>query len=150
MRNLIAFSGAIVAPTLLFIGLILFATIVSDDVIRLNELYILSAVALCVSAGHVILLGVSAFFIHIRFKEISLVRCISGGFLLSAIPVMVYSWPYKMATGKSSFSVGGNLLVDNGQLTVHAWLSWLQGIITMGVFGFVGGLVFWVLYKRLS
>ncbi len=74
------------------------------------------------------------------------------GALIATVPAAVRGWPLT-AVCDSCSSAGrwhGHFVQfqTNGVLTPYAWLRYLEGMALFGVHGFVGALVFYVVWRR--
>jgi hypothetical protein len=71
------------------------------------------------------------------------------GFIAAALPVAVSGW-----SDSAGFSSGGNWygtsvdFVVDGQKTFYGWLSYAQSILSFGLHGLAGALVFLFVWHR--
>ena len=112
-----------------------------------------SVLALYISGGHVLLLGVPLFILISTMKLVRWWSTVSGGFVLGSIPVAVLAWPLSYSEGSSSSHWDGEKMVDtviNGVVTTAGWLSYATEVVFMGAFGAIGGLSFWLVWRAMS
>ena len=66
--------------------------------------------------------------------------CALVGFVIAALP-----WALLVLGGSSASeaSVNGRATVINGHTTAYGWLQNVEFVLTIGLFGAIGGLVFW-------
>lgn len=109
-------------------------------------------ICLTVAAGHVLVLGLPGFLILRTLNAIRWWSTVSVGFVLGCIPVAVWAWPFRYAELRSSASHwGGEKMVHtmiNGVPTLEGWLSYGGVVAFMGACGAVGGLGFWLIWRR--
>jgi len=111
------------------------------------------AMALAVSAGHVLILGVPTFIV-LKWRDV--IRWWSSalsGFVLGCLPVGIWSWPLLYPELKTSSSHwDGEKMVQtmiDGVPTVAGWISYTKGFLFMGAFGAMGGVAFWLVWRAL-
>jgi len=147
--------AAILIPTFVMTGWYLYGQF---SYFEANDPYIWvrtkNIMLMCVSiaGGHVIVLGLPAFIVLYKLEAIRWWSTTSTGFLLGCIPVAVWAWPLKYPELKSNSSHwDGEKMVQtmiNGVLTMEGWLSYGNGVLFMGAFGALGGLAFWLAWRR--
>jgi hypothetical protein len=86
-----------------------------------------------------IVLGLPAYFIVRRHVSAKPIGCMAVGFVVAALP-----WALLVVIGAGgSASIDGQRTVIDGHTTAYGWLKNAEFILTIGLFGAVGGLVFW-------
>jgi hypothetical protein len=133
-----AFGLAALTPALVLGGVAF--TVVVDRAVPLALL------ALFISVGHAVVLGLPLFLIFRSMGWISAISCIAGGAIVGVLPVGLLAWPFRPGNGTYS-SFNGVVTVVNGIPTVAGWLSYLQFLAFLGAFGALAGLVFWLALK---
>lgn len=107
---------------------------------------------LLIAGGHVLFLGFPTFLVLRKLKAIRWWSSIATGFLLGCIPVAIWAWPLKYPELKSNSSHwDGEKMVQtmvDGVPTVEGWLSYGSGVLFMGAFGAIGGLAFWLVWRK--
>jgi hypothetical protein len=145
MRLIIAFVAAVLAPTLALGAWYLcgqLATFESDDPFIWVRTRGFLSICLAISAAHVVVLGVPAYFL-LRWR--GLLRwwsALLAGFVLGAVPAAVISWPLRYATPGSYASSNGVETMVNGVPTVAGWLQFMVGAAFFGACGFVAATAF--------
>jgi hypothetical protein len=80
--------------------------------------------------------------------------CILSGFVVGAVPVGIQSWPWKPTAAHFSVSVvrGGKMVQTsvNGVPTLAGWLDYAWIVLSYATLGALGGLVFWLLWRRVQ
>jgi hypothetical protein len=110
----------------------------------------LSAVLL-VSATVVLLLGMPAFLILRKLRRDGWTSVGITGATLGGLPVALF-WPRTT----DGFSAGQNWhgsYVDtyvNGNPTIYAWLTYVEGILSFAAHGLIGALVFYAAWRWLA
>jgi hypothetical protein len=68
------------------------------------------------------------------------IACALAGFVIAALP-----WALLVMAGSSASeaSINGRATVINGHTTAYGWLLNAEFVLTIGLFGAVGGVVFW-------
>jgi hypothetical protein len=78
---------------------------------------------------------------------------IAVGFVLACLPVAVSLWPTDDSDLQTTAAHwdGEKMVatVIEGVPTVAGWISYLQAVAIMGVFGAIGGLAFWLVWMGL-
>ena len=111
-----------------------------------------SALALVVSAAHVFALGLPVAVLAIWTGQIRWWVAVLAGFAVGCIPIGWMSWPLKYPEMKTTTRHwNGERMVDtmvNGVPTIDGWLQYALGTAVFGALGAVGGLAFWLVWKR--
>jgi hypothetical protein len=145
MRLTIAFVAAVLAPTLALVALYLFgqfATFESNDPYIWIRTRGFLAICLAISAAHVVVLGIPAYFL-LRWR--GLIRwwsALLAGFVLGSVPAGAITWPLRYASPGSYVSSNGVDTMVNGVPTIAGWLQYLGGTAFFGACGFVAALAF--------
>lgn len=130
------------------------------DTLKLNDGYgwlriqNFGLTALFISSCHVILLGVPLLmFMNVK-KMVFWWSSILAGFVLGCIPMAFWTWPLRYADGtKYSRQWDGEKMVDHivdGVVTSAGWQAYIEAVAFIGVFGAIGGLAFWVVFRAVS
>ena len=110
--------------------------------------------ALYISAGHVLVLGVPLFVVMYIKNIIYWWSSILVGFILGCIRVGIWSWPLRYLELKSSsIHWDGEKMVQtmiDGAPTLAGWVSYISSVSFMGLFGAIGGLSFWLIWRKVS
>jgi hypothetical protein len=88
-----------------------------------------------------IVFGLPAYFMLRRHLSARLVGCVLVGSVIAALP---WALLVMIGSGASEASINGRATVLNGHTTAYGWLKNAEFILTIGLFGAFGGLVFWV------
>jgi hypothetical protein len=99
--------------------------------------------------------GTPLFFVLHLLRWVRWWSSILAGFVVAAVPGALVFWPLRHASGTVvSISVmrGGQLVqtVSHGALTGAGWLDYGQNILTAALPGALGGLVFWLIWRRME
>jgi hypothetical protein len=145
MRLIIAFVAAVLTPTLLLVGWYLygqFAMFEPHDPyiwIRTRGFFF---ICLAISAAHVVVLGVPAYFLMRWRRMLRWWSMLLAGFLLGAIPVAAFSWPLRYARPGSFSSSDGVATMVDGVPTMAGWLEYLGGVSFFGACGLIAAIAF--------
>lgn len=148
MRLIIAFSAAILVPTIALVLWYLygqFAMFDSGDPYIWVRTRGFAAICLAISAAHVIVLGIPAYLVLRWRGSLRWWTALLSGFVLGAIPVGVVSWPLCYSDLKSSATSNGVQIMVDGIPTMAGWFQYLGGISLFGAFGIFSAAVFWVI-----
>jgi hypothetical protein len=87
-----------------------------------------------------VLFGLPAYFMLRRHFSARPLACVIAGSVVAALP-----WGLLIAAGSgaSEASINGHATVLNGHTTAYGWLKHAEFILTIALFGGVGGFVFW-------
>lgn len=87
-----------------------------------------------------VVFGLPAYFMLRRHFAARPFACAAVGFVISALP-----WALLVLAGSnaSEASSNGRATVTNGHTTAYGWLQNAEFVLTIGIFGALGGLVFW-------
>ena len=105
-----------------------------------------------VAAAVVLILGIPTFLALRKFQRDGWVSLAFTGFVLGALPVIVFSWPRYL----EGYSAGQNWHgrhVDtyiNGVPTTYSWLIYGENAAYFGVHGLVGALVFYAVWRKIG
>lgn len=109
----------------------------SERVSRTAETY-------CVLGAYptAVVFGVPAYFVLRQHFAARPFACALVGSVIAALP-----WGVLVLAGSSAWeaSVNGRATVINGDTTAYGWLQNAEFILTIGLFGAIGGLVFWAI-----
>ena len=152
MRNftayLIAFTLACLVPALVIIIPYALGNIGTEDGYGWVRTINFAGIALIISGAHVLILGLPCFLTLKMANIITWWSSVSAGFVVACIPIAVYTWPLAYPEMKTTASHGnGETLVHtmiDGVPTIAGWFEYFESIVFMGLFGALGGLVFWL------
>jgi hypothetical protein len=108
--------------------------------------------ALLVSGGHVLVLGLPAFLSLKHLKMIRWWSSIVAGVLLGGGPAEIFTWP--MRSSKSDASAGywhaGKMVqtMVSGVPTAAGWIQYAESVGYLGMYGAIGGIAFWLVWRR--
>jgi hypothetical protein len=95
--------------------------------------------------------------VFLELQRLAWVRwwaCILSGFVIGALPVSIQSWPWKRTAAHVTVSVmrGGKMVQTsvNGVPTLAGWLDYAWSVLTYAALGALGGLVFWLIWRRVQ
>jgi hypothetical protein len=148
VKILTALVAAIAGPTFAFVGFAVCLLLLSGsaDVYQWRTLGAIALATLAVAAAHVVLLGFPAFLL-LKWKNLARGWTTTGaGLLLGALPMALFSWPGG-CPGCSSSSNGVQTMVD-GAPTAAGWLSYAYGVGFFATLGAIGGVCFWLVWRR--
>jgi hypothetical protein len=88
-----------------------------------------------------VVFGLPAYLTLRRHFAVRPFACVFVGSVIAALP-----WALVVLAGTNAWqaSIDGRATVINGHTTGYGWLLNAEFVLTIGVFGAVGGLVFWV------
>ena len=89
--------------------------------------------------GHAVLLGLPLFLIFRSKGWVNVATCAIAGFTIGAGPATVLSWP----TQHPQFTAVPSTIIDAAVL-VADWVNYLTPPMQFGMFGTLGGIVFWL------
>jgi hypothetical protein len=105
------------------------------------------------SLAHAVLLGTPLFLGLYHLKWLRWWSCLLAGLLLASIPVGIQSWPFRHAAPHVSTAVvrGGKIVetMVNGVPTLAGWLDYARAVGTYAALGVIGGLAFWLIWRRV-
>jgi len=119
---------------------------------NMNEVEFFLFAIVLVSLAHVLILGIPLFLLLRRFGRANWTTLSIGGFVAGFIPSAVVGWPRFL----KGYSSGGNWhgrhveFYLDGVPTNYAWLAYLQDTFQFGIHGLVGGLVFFLVWKKMN
>jgi hypothetical protein len=152
IRTALASLAAILVQPPLAIAYMFVPALVAGESMTPRDFLELSFYVAVFAAAFVLILGVPIFFLLRHFGKAKRTTVSFAGFGAGAIPLAIYSWPRHM----EGFSSGGNWhgayvqFVEDGVHTIYGWLSYFEGVLWWGVHGFVGALVFYLIWARMS
>jgi len=147
MRVIIAFLSAAMLPVFLMISWYLygqFQTFEADDPYIWVRTRNFAMICFFISGGLVLLLGLPAYLILRKCRQVRRWPTLSAGFCLAAMPMAIFTWPLKYPDLKTSASINGVQTMINGIPTLAGWLNFAQGVLFFGVCGFLSALAFWL------
>ena len=89
-----------------------------------------------------VVFGIPAYFMLRRHLSARLIGCVIVGFAVAALP---WALLVMAGSGASEASVNGRATVVNGHTTAYGWLQNAEFVFTIGLFGALGGFVFWAI-----
>jgi hypothetical protein len=112
-----------------------------------------SFLAVTVSAGHVLLLGIPTFLVLKWKNAIYWWSSALAGFVLGSVPLGIAIWPLQYMGSRTTASHGDGekvvyTLID-GVPTLARWIEYVQTILFMGTLGALGGVAFWLVWRSL-
>jgi hypothetical protein len=154
MKVILAFLFAAAFPVLLMVLWYLygqFQTFESSDPYIWVRTRNFAIICFIVSAGFVFLLGLPTYFVLRKFRLVRRWPTLLAGFSLAAIPMAIFTWPFKHLATKTSASVNGVQTMIDGVPTLVGWLQFVQGVMFLGVLGLLSAWAFWLVIsnKRL-
>lgn len=144
--------GAIAIQPLLFGLWFLLPVEFSPFPLTAQWVIVLMLYSLIVAVAFVFILGVPAFLALRRIDRATSHWIAVVGLLIGAITAGIVTWPLRYngySSGENWFGHYVHFFV-NGTPTIYSWLSYLRGVLIFGVHGFIGGLVFYYLWRRQS
>ncbi|MFL6721315.1 MAG: hypothetical protein ACJ8FT_05870 [Sphingomonas sp.] len=89
-----------------------------------------------------IVFGLPAYLMLRRHLSARLIACAITGFVVAVLP-----WALLIVSGSgaSEASIDGRATVINGHTTGYGWLQHAEFVLTIGLFGALGGIVFWAI-----
>jgi hypothetical protein len=88
-----------------------------------------------------VVFGLPAYFMLRRHFSATPLACAVVGSAVAALP---WALLVMAGSGASEASVNGRATVLNGHTTAYGWLQNAEFLLTIGLFGAIGGFVFWV------
>lgn len=158
-RTMLALFGASVATSIipLIIGLVgIIPLLLNGGKFQQNENWTpfigVVVIIFIVSSLHVVILGIPAFIIGWYFKSIRSWTSIVASFIIGALPTAIFLWPLKYPQLQTTSSRwDGEKMVQTmikGVPTVTGWIGWVSAFTVMGLFGVIGGITFWLIWKQ--
>lgn len=118
-----------------------------------DYLYSLLVFAVETALAHAVLLGTPLCLALYRLKWLRWWSAMLAGLVLASIPIGIQSWPVRHTAADVSISVirGGKIVptVINGVPTLAGWLDYAWGVGTYAALGALGGLVFWLIWRKV-
>ena len=158
-RTILALFGAAVAPSIISliissVGVI--PVLLNGGKIQQNGNWTpfigLIVIIFIVSSLHVIVLGVPTFIVGWYFKRIRWWTSIVASFIIGALPTAIFLWPLKYPQLQTTSSRwDGEKMVQTmikGVPTVTGWTDWVSAFTVMGLFGVIGGITFWLIWRE--
>jgi len=105
---------------------------------------IVFAFTFAIALGHAVLLGLPLFLVFRSKGWINVMSCVVFGFAVGAVPTGVLAWSMQHPELHTSTSVDGAPTIINWVTTAAEWISYVKPLIYFGLFGALGGFVFWV------
>lgn len=152
-RWLLSLSIATLVPTLLptvYFAVVLLASPYPDS----NTIFIVAIVAFLASLGHVAILGIPGLLLLSRTRKFKAWAICLLGFFLGFLPMSIWSWPLKASLrGASDSHWDGEKIVHSmvdGVPTLVGWVSYGQGVLSMGALGLASGAAFWLAWWNIG
>ena len=89
-----------------------------------------------------LIFGLPAYLLLRRHLDPTIVKCMSVGASVAALPWLILSI---LPSGATQESVGGRATVIDGQRTLYGWMLNAESVLQIATFGAVGGLMFWLI-----
>ena len=86
-------------------------------------------------------IGLPAFFLLRHRLAPTAINCALVGAIIAALPWTVITL---LPQAADEASIGGRLTIIDGQLTAYGWLMQGKFVGAIALFGFAGGVIFWV------
>jgi hypothetical protein len=138
-------TTATLVPTLLptvYFAVVLLASPYPNS----STIFIVAIVAFLVSLGHVAILGIPGLLLLSRTRQFNAWAICLLGFFLGCLPMSIWSWPLKASLrGASDSHWDGEKIVHSmvdGIPTLVGWVSYGQGVLSMGALGLASGVAF--------
>jgi hypothetical protein len=96
--------------------------------------------------GHAILLGLPAFLICRSHGWVNVATCVIAGLVIGAAPAAVLSWPSQHPQFTAPLST--STMTDPAVL-IAGWVNYLAPPAHFGMFGALGGAVFWLVLSSI-
>jgi hypothetical protein len=152
-RWLLSITAATLAPTLLptiYFSVLSLASRYHNSI----TIYVVAIVAFIVPLGHVAALGIPGLLLLSRARQFKAWTICVLGFFFGCLPMSIWSWPLKASLhGTSDAHWDGQKIVHsmvNGVPTLVGWISYLEGVVSMGALGAVSGAAFWFAWKNIG
>ncbi|CAN7641371.1 hypothetical protein [Acidovorax sp. LjRoot194] len=150
LRIVIAFVAAAMAPVIALAFGYLFEQFqmvgTGDSSLWIRTLGFMSLCAL-VSAAHVVLLGIPAFWLLRWMDVLKWWSVLLAGFVLGCMPMAVFSWPQRDSDMKSSVTIGHVQTVISGVPTTAGWQQYVAVVALFGICGACAAAVFWMVFR---
>jgi hypothetical protein len=91
------------------------------------------------ASGHAVLLGLPLFLIFRSTDRVNATTCVVVGFAIGSAPVAVLSWPTQHRQSTAALST-----MTDAAVLIAGWVNYLTPPMHFGVFGALGGAVFWL------
>jgi hypothetical protein len=144
-------AAALTAATLLaaLAPALVVASLPALVVASLSQSIQILPVALTVTLGHTVILGLPCFFILESRRGVNAISAIAAGLAVGALPFGILIEILRLvATGvRSNVWTNGVPTVVNGVRTLAGWIEFFESVIQLGLFGALAGLVFWLTLK---
>ncbi|MES2071703.1 MAG: hypothetical protein V4488_15215 [Pseudomonadota bacterium] len=144
-------TTATLVPTLLptaYFSVVLLASPYPNS----GTIFIVAIVAFLASLGHVAVLGIPGLLLLSRARQFKALPICLLGFFLGCLPMGIWSWPLKASLrGASDSHWDGEKIVHSmvdGVPTLIGWVSYGEGVLSMGAFGAVAGVAFWLAWRN--
>ena len=151
LRGTLAFAAACLAPSSLVLVPYAVSLAGSDDSFAWAGFKTFATFVLATAVVYVVVLGVPAFLILRWRKAIRWWSSMLMGFALGCLPIAVDLWPEDDSGVSSSHWDGEKMVatVVNGTATLAGWIQYGQSVAVFGLFGAVGGLAFWLVWRSM-
>lgn len=152
---LIGLLPAALASAVCFLAAFTIQALWTGELKHLPSDYLASLAVFAVETSfmHAILLGTPLFVALYRLKWLRWWSSVLAGFVLASLPAAITSWPLRYAGEHISTSIvrGGKVVqtLVNGVPTLAGWLDYAKGVLIYALLGAVGGLVFWLMWRRI-
>jgi len=115
------------------------------NIVVFSEILTLARTVFVIALAHALVLGLPLFLLLRSLRNVGIITCALGGFLVAAVPSGVLA--LTSMSGLQSASVGGRPTVINGVITLAGWIEYAQTVGFIGLFGTAGGLTFWLVLR---
>jgi hypothetical protein len=151
-RWLLSLSIATLVPTLLptvYFAVLLLASPYPNS----STVFIVAIVAFVASLGHVAL-AIPGLLLLSRTRQFKAWTICLLGFFFGCLPMSIWSWPLKASLrGASDSHWDGEKIVNSmidGSPTLVGWVSYGEGVLSMGALGALSGAVFWLAWRNIG
>jgi hypothetical protein len=154
---LLVLCVAALAASACFVAGFFIQALVTGQLAHYPSQFLTSVVATTLENAFVaaVILGAPLFMILHRLGRVRWWTSILTGFVIGAVPAGILFWPMHHTFGNvvtiTEFRGGQQVkILVNGVPTLAGWLEYAQHILMYAATGVVGGLVFWLLWRRVQ
>lgn len=117
-----------------------------------SGIFFIAMAAWVVGLAHILMLGLPAFILLLRYKRVSLLSLSLTGFVAGALSSGVISFPRRLEGYSSGQDWHGKYveLYVNGEPTQFAWLAYAESCVYMGFYGLLTAAVAWATWQAMA